>query len=169
MIYVHLSLYLFISISHLVESKKFRASWRRVFGKEILRTTTLNDTVVHQISEMSSRVVVECTFSNFDKKKRKEKVKVDKKNSRNSLGNIEINKNIKETTEFMNEHNAHIINNECFNNDCNKSPKTFLNNNEAYDKESSQKCEYEMKTIFSVSKEKHCEHISETVEEILCE
>lgn len=118
---------------------------------------------------MSSRVVVECTFSNYDKKKRKEKFKGDKKIARNYLENNEIEKDVKESAELMNEKNTHIINNECFNNnDCQKSSKKFQNNNEVVsDKSLSHKCEYEMKTIFSSSNTKHCEQFSETVEDVI--
>ena len=117
---------------------------------------------------MSSRVVVECTFSNFDKKKRKEKFKEDKRIARNYLENNEIEKNVKESAELMNEKNTNIINNECIKNDCQKSSNIFLNNNEVVsDKGSSHKCEYEMQTIFSSSNTKNCAHLSETVEDVI--
>lgn len=118
---------------------------------------------------MSSKVVVECTFSNFDKKKRKEKLKGNKTIARDSLENNEIDKNMKELSRLINTENAHFTNYECLNNECKNSAKSLLNNNEVSDKGSSQKCEYEMKTIFSVSNEKHCEHLSEIVEDALCD
>lgn len=123
--------------------KKFRASWRRVFGKELPATTTLNDTVVHQISEMSSRVVLECTFSN-DKKKRdkkaKESRKIPQKLTLNQIGNKELAKLIEENI-----------------------PKNLEScTNETKIKDTTESCEYEMKMIFIASNQCEDVKINET-------
>lgn len=59
-------------------SKKFRAAWRRICGKDN-PNTTVNETSVNQLSESSSRFPIECSFTTFDKKKKRLKSKLAKK------------------------------------------------------------------------------------------
>lgn len=133
-------------------------------------SNTINDTVVHQISEMSSRVVVECTFINSDKKKRKEKLKGSrKKNGRNSLNDNKIGKSEKELSVLIKDgENSNISNIELSNFD--EIPNVFLNNNQTMSDHCSQSpCEYEMKMLFTVSNKDANEELSETIDEVICE
>lgn len=48
---------------------QFRAAWRRIFGIEKPQVANI-DTTIHQLSDASSQVIIECTFRNFDRKKK---------------------------------------------------------------------------------------------------
>lgn len=74
---------------------QFRAAWSRVCGKEKAASTTINDTIVNQISDTSSRAYIECSFTNFDKKKKSRskeksinKVNLISQNNNNTLKTI---------------------------------------------------------------------------------
>ncbi len=108
-----------------------------MFGKDIPTATTLNETVVHQISEMSSRVVLECTFSN-DKKKRDRKSKESKKSSQNQTGNKK---------KLILDGNGQ------------SDSKSFHSSLKA---RTSSECEYEMKIILCPSRKSNEDKISET-------
>ncbi|XP_070507688.1 vertebrate ancient opsin-like [Chironomus tepperi] len=57
-------------IIYVISNSQFRASWRRIFGKENHHTTTMNETLTNQMSESSCRGYMECSFTSFDKKKK---------------------------------------------------------------------------------------------------
>jgi hypothetical protein len=120
-----------------------------VFGKEAPTTSTAaNDTVVHQVSEMSSRVVVECSFTNFDRKKRKEKLREARKNIQNSNQTNEIGQNLKQLAVLITNQNLNNASNEV-------SP--------------SNQCEYELQMMFNGSNEAQSDTLAETVENVSTE
>lgn len=49
---------------------QFRSSWKRLFKREHTRTIAINETITNQITESSGRVYMECSFTNFGKKKK---------------------------------------------------------------------------------------------------
>jgi glycine cleavage system pyridoxal-binding protein P len=91
---------------------------------------------------MSSRVVLECTFSN-DKKKKDKKLKESKKITQNltlnKIGNKELAKLIEENI-----------------------PKNNERSNDTKIKDTTESCEYEMKMIFIASSQCEDEKINET-------
>lgn len=119
---------------------------------------------------MSSRVVVECTFSSFDKKKRREKSKDTRKIVENSPPPLEneIGKNDKELAVLIKEESLNTSNVKfSYNSDCSNaflSDKKVTDNNSPDDDDEGG-CEYEMKTIYYNNNDE----LSETVEEIVCE
>lgn len=120
-----------------------------MFGKEVQTTSTVNDTVVHQISEMSSQVVVECSFTNFDRKKRKDKLRKSRKKADNAKQINEIGYNDKELAVLITNQNL------------NKS------DNEIHKASPANDCEYELKMIYNKgSNNDQCERFVETVESI---
>lgn len=87
--------------------QQFRAAWRRIRGKEN-SSVPVNETTVNQISDASSKAYIECTFTNFDKRKKsRHKEKKIQNTSLISLSQKNI-KNINETIGINNSNNLLI-------------------------------------------------------------
>ena len=84
--------------------QQFRAALRRVCGKGNPKTP-INETVVNQTSETSSRAYVECSFTTFDKKKKSHK---DSACQNTSLIDLK-NKKLKIIDELTINNNNNII------------------------------------------------------------
>lgn len=79
-------------------------------GKEIPKAN-LNETTVNQISDSSSRAFIECSFTNFDKKKRKLKEKHDQNGNQMKLMDIKI-QTINETLMTETVENSKLVSNQ---------------------------------------------------------
>lgn len=95
---------------------QFRAAWKRVRGKEKSQVTHINETTINQISNSSSHGYIECSFKNFDKKKKNQKKQ---HSNRMNLKTMKVN-TVDELTEINNVPN--LVNCEAF-----KSPPLITN------------------------------------------
>lgn len=91
-----------------VSTSQFRAAWKRVRGKEKIKAPT-TETIVNQISDGSS--LVECSFPNFEKKK-KSRLK-GKSTQGNKLINFNQSSGLKSINESLscnnNNNNKNVI------------------------------------------------------------
>ncbi|KAG5672470.1 hypothetical protein PVAND_002597 [Polypedilum vanderplanki] len=89
---------------YVISNSQFRASWRRVFGKEKPNHSVGgNETITNQISESSSRVYIECSFKKFDKK-RKSRHKGSGRTTTESIQLIKLN-NLEDSKSIENKNN----------------------------------------------------------------
>lgn len=88
-----------------------------MFGKENNNTATINETVTNQISETSSRAYIECSFTNFDKRKKSrhkgnKKMKIIKVNASQGrdLNNLLEKQTLQNNNEIIRNHNNNFRN-----------------------------------------------------------